>query len=80
MSTRIKEDILYAVRALEGDLKIYEKQADVLFTYLNTLVASTATEPNCFIGSSELEQAQQHGRATILLEEQMVSRRLASQY
>ncbi len=37
--SRLKEDILYLIRAIQADYTVYEKQSDVLFTHLNQVVS-----------------------------------------
>lgn len=75
MASRIRDDLLYLVRALEGDLKVYEKQADLLFTLLNTLVASdTSNVLDRCTSSHELNFTAVASRASNLLSDQMVSK------
>lgn len=72
-SSRVRDDVLYLVRALEGDLKVYEKQADLLFTLLNTLVSSDTSNAldRCTV-SHELNFSAVSSRASSLLSDQMV--------
>ena len=75
MASRIRDDVLYLVRALEGDLKVYEKQADLLFTLLNTLVASdTSNVLDRCTSSHELNFSAVASRSSSLLSDQMVSK------
>lgn len=73
MASRVRDDVLYLIRALEGDLKVYEKQADLLFSLLNTLVTSDSTDAleKCTV-SRELDFSAVANRASILLSDQMV--------
>jgi hypothetical protein len=71
----VRDDVLYLIRALEADLKVYEKQADLLFTLLNSLVVSDAVDTlqKCTV-SQELSFAAIANRTSVLLSDQMVPR------
>jgi len=71
-STRLKEDILYQLRSLENELKIYEKQTDVLFATLNSFVSNQTRMVNACLVDQELEWASMATKAEAILNDQMV--------
>lgn len=71
-STRLKEDILYQLRSLQNELKIYEKQADVLFATLNSFVSNQTRAVNACMVSQELEWASMATKSEAILNDQMV--------
>lgn len=70
---RLREDILYLIRTLEADLRIYEKQADLLFSTLNSLAAGGAAQhlDTCPV-REELAFTALACRSSQILEDQMV--------
>lgn len=72
MSAKLKEDVQYSLRALEGEVKVYEKQADLLFTLLNNLVGSNPNEFDRCPQTEELSRMALINKASALLSDQMV--------
>jgi len=72
MSSRLKDDIVFLVRALEGEIKLYQKQSDLLFTLLNTLVSAKPAGLHASLVRSELDFAATASKGSWLLQDQMV--------
>ena len=77
MSTtaRLKEDIAFLCRAIEGELRVYEKQADLLFTLLNNMAGGQSDDISSCPLTAELALVASASKAATLLEEDMVPER-----
>lgn len=72
LSSRLKEDIAHLCRLIEGELRVYEKQVDLLFTLMNNMAVGPDSESDACPITSELTTIASANKAVSLIDEDMV--------